>query len=335
MRCRQAADVVVALDRRRRAAGERHALDHVGIERALRQKLDRPLAVAGDAARLGLERVDEQLADRLALGLRVFDAFQRLYELLRCVDMNERDVEMAAEQVHHFIRFTLAHEPVVDEHADEPVADRLVDHDRGNRGIDAARQAADDARLADLRTDAGDLLVTEGGHGPVAFKARDLEQEIGDELRAVGRVNDLGMEHCRVVAARFVGGDGVGRVLRHCIDAEAFGQTGHAIAVAHPHRVAAARSPHAVEQGARREDLDIRPAEFRGVPGLHLAAKLLAQGLLAVADGRIGTPLVKISTGACGLPASGTDAGPPDRITALGFSRANASPAFEKGWISQ
>jgi hypothetical protein len=35
----QAADIVVRLDRHRRAAGEGHALDHVGIERALRQEI--------------------------------------------------------------------------------------------------------------------------------------------------------------------------------------------------------------------------------------------------------------------------------------------------------
>ena len=37
---RQAADVVVQLDRRGRAVGRRAAFDHVGIERALGQKLD-------------------------------------------------------------------------------------------------------------------------------------------------------------------------------------------------------------------------------------------------------------------------------------------------------
>ena len=158
---------------------------------------------------------------------------------------------MAAKQADHFVRFALAHEPVVDEHAGELVADRLVDQHRRDRGIDAARQAADHARLADLRADAGDLLVAEGGHRPVALEAGDLEQEIGEELRAVGRVDHLRMEHRRVVAARFVGGDRVGRVLRHRIDPETLGQAGHAVAVAHPHRIAAARSPHAVEQGAR------------------------------------------------------------------------------------
>ena len=37
----QAAHIVVALDRHRRAAGEGHALDHVRIERALRQEIAR------------------------------------------------------------------------------------------------------------------------------------------------------------------------------------------------------------------------------------------------------------------------------------------------------
>ena len=62
----QAADVVVRLDGHRRAAGEGHALDHVGIERALGQEL-------GAAELLGLlvEHVDEQRADGLALGLGV------------------------------------------------------------------------------------------------------------------------------------------------------------------------------------------------------------------------------------------------------------------------
>ena len=65
MRAGQAADIVVRLDRHRRAAGERDALDHVGIERALREKLR-----AADLLRLRVEHVDEQTADGLALLLR-------------------------------------------------------------------------------------------------------------------------------------------------------------------------------------------------------------------------------------------------------------------------
>jgi Sodium:sulfate symporter transmembrane region len=68
---RQATDIVVRLDRHRRAAGERHALDHVGIERALHQELG-----TAELVSVGLEHVDEQLADGLALRFRIIDADQ-------------------------------------------------------------------------------------------------------------------------------------------------------------------------------------------------------------------------------------------------------------------
>src|SRR5271166_6804978 len=121
----QAADIVVALDRDGWAPGERHALDHVGIEGALREERDRALAVACDAARLGLERIDEQPADRLALRLRVVEPGEAGEELLRRVDMRERDVVVAAEKAHHLLRLALPHEAVVDKDANQLVADRL------------------------------------------------------------------------------------------------------------------------------------------------------------------------------------------------------------------
>ena len=49
----------------------------------------------------------------------------------------------------------------------------------------------------------------------------------------------------------------------------------------------------------------------------------------------MGTAPSKIESGARGLPASGTDAGPPEKITALGLSCSNASAALKNGWISQ
>ena len=62
----QAADIVVRLDRHRRAAGEGDALDDVGIERALGQEVG-----AAELLGLFLEHLDEQPADGLALLLRV------------------------------------------------------------------------------------------------------------------------------------------------------------------------------------------------------------------------------------------------------------------------
>ena len=75
----QAADIVVRLDRHRRAAGEGDALDHVGVERALRQEIG-----AADFFGLGVEHVDEQPADGLALLFGIADAGQLAEE--NCFD---------------------------------------------------------------------------------------------------------------------------------------------------------------------------------------------------------------------------------------------------------
>ena len=72
---RQAADVVVQLDRRRRAVGRGAAFDHVGIERALGQKLG-----VLDLGRFVVEALDERVADAPALFLRIGDAGQRRRE---------------------------------------------------------------------------------------------------------------------------------------------------------------------------------------------------------------------------------------------------------------
>ena len=65
----QAADIVVALDRDRWPAGEGHAFDHIGVERALREEIR-----AADFLRFFLKHVDEFAADEFALCFGVGDA---------------------------------------------------------------------------------------------------------------------------------------------------------------------------------------------------------------------------------------------------------------------
>jgi hypothetical protein len=48
-----------------------------------------------------------------------------------------------------------------------------------------------------------------------------------------------------------------------------------------------------------------------------------------------GTPASKISGGARGEPPSGTEPGPPERITPFGLSVAKASDALWNGTISE
>ena len=110
-------------------------------------------------------------------------------------------------------------------------------------------------------------------------------QEIGDQLCSVGRVDHFGVEHGRVGPPPFVRRDGVGRVLRHGVDAKAARQARHSVAVAHPDRIAAAPRPDAVEQGAVLDDLDVGPAELGRMPALDRAPELVAERLLSVADG--------------------------------------------------
>ena len=125
MRAGKAADIVVRLDRHRRAAGERHALDHVGIERALRQEVR-----AADLLGFRIEHVDEQPPDGLALDFGVGDAFELAEELLRGINMHQRDVVVMPEQVDDGLGFIEPQHAVIDEHASELVADRLVDQHR-------------------------------------------------------------------------------------------------------------------------------------------------------------------------------------------------------------
>ncbi len=69
-------------------------------------------------------------------------------------------------------------------------------------------EPANHAALADLLADLGDHLAAVGGHGPVGLEAGDLVHEVRDQLGAVRRVHDLGMELHGVEAARLVGDDG-------------------------------------------------------------------------------------------------------------------------------
>ena len=199
-------------------------------------------------------------------------------------DVHQRNVVVAAEQFDHGLAFVEPQQPVVDEHAGELIADRLVDQHRRHRAVDAAGQPADHPAAADLLADALDRLVLEGAHRPVAAALRDLADEIADQRRALRRVHHFEMELRGVELALFVGDHGDRRVLRGADDAEALGQLGDAVAVAHPHRIALALLPHALEQRRVLGDQHLGAAELAMMAGLDLAAELMRHGLLAVAD---------------------------------------------------
>ena len=131
---RQPADVVMRFDAVRFAGLGARRLDDVWIDRALCEPFD-----VLELRRFSLENVDEQAADDLALLLGIIDPFESGQKFRAGVDMDHAHTEIALERIEHLLGFVLAQQAVVDEHAGELIADRLVDQRRGNRRINATR----------------------------------------------------------------------------------------------------------------------------------------------------------------------------------------------------
>jgi hypothetical protein len=123
--------------------------------------------------------------------------------------VDQRDPELP-EGLDHLLGLVHPHQPVVDEDAGEALADGAVDEQRGDRGVHPAGEAADDAALADLGADRVDLLRDHRLRRPVVAALGDVAEETGEDVRAVGRVDDLRVELNPVEAAvgRLEGGHG-------------------------------------------------------------------------------------------------------------------------------
>src|SRR4029079_7306460 len=128
---------------------------------------------------------------------------------------------------------------------------------------------------------------------PVAGAAAYVANEVREQLPAVWRVHDFGVEHSREEATILVNRDRVGGTLRLGDDPETVGQCLDPVAVAHPHLVLFADLPQAVEQRALVDDLDKRPPELAVVALRDHAAELVRHGLLAVADPEHRQPCVE------------------------------------------
>ena len=137
----------------------------------------REVGDAGDLLGLGIEHLDEDAADGLALHLGILDPGERVEELLPRVDGPKAIAEPAAERLGDALRLPCPEYAVVDEHARQLVADGAVDDRRGDGGIDAAREGANHLLVADLIPDLLDLLADEVLHRPVGLGLAEAEDE--------------------------------------------------------------------------------------------------------------------------------------------------------------
>ncbi len=254
-------------------------LDHVGVERSLRQKLD-----IAELLRLLVEDVDKGSADPLALFLGVGDPGEPLQEQIAGVAMDQRDVVMPAEQVDDLLGFAGAQQAGVDKDAGQLVADSLVQQCRRDRGIDPARQAADDIAVADPFADAVERIGAEQGHGPVAAATRDLVGKVAQQFRTLRGMRHLGMKQKAIKPPLVIGDRGKGGRFARRYRAEAGRHHVDLVAVAHPHLGAVALGPQPVEQEAVVENVDKGAAELLMLAQRDPAAQFVAHRLHAVAD---------------------------------------------------
>ena len=192
--------------------------------------------------RLLLEDPDELVADDPALLLGVLDAGQPFEEAAARVDHDEAHPEIAFEGDPEQLRFLLAHQAVVDVDAGQPIAHGAMDERRRDGRVDAARQGADDQPVRpglggvpiDPLADPGDGRVDEVGRGPGRRDARDVHDEVAQDVTAAGGMDHLGMELDPVQVALRGGQAGMRRGIRLGGRAEPLGQPGDGVAVAHP-----------------------------------------------------------------------------------------------------
>ena len=109
--------------------------DHVGIEGSLGQIVE-----GSEALGLFLEHPNKLVTDAAAFFLGIGDAIELFQEALAGIDVFHVNMELLGKQLHQSFRFVLAHEPLIDEHTGDPIADRLVKQERQRRRIDTSRQ---------------------------------------------------------------------------------------------------------------------------------------------------------------------------------------------------
>ena len=272
---REAADVVVRLDRLGDPVGAAR-LDHVGVERPL----DEPANVA-EAARLVLEDADELLADHHPLALRIGDPGQLVDEAVLGLHVHERHVERAVEGLDHLLRLALPQQAMVDEDARQLVADRPVHEQGSDRRVDAAGERAEHALVADLGSNALDLLLDHRGRCPRRHRSRHLVEEVLEHVLSVRGVDDLGVELHTVEPALGVLEGRDGRVLRRRDDPRAGGRRDDRVAVRHPDRLVVRQRR---EQLAAARRAKLGAAELGDVGAVDAAAELEREQLSAVTD---------------------------------------------------
>src|SRR5690606_27020198 len=112
--------------------------DDIRIQGSLSQKLE-VIELCGFL----LEHINKLVADNFPFLLRIVDAGQLAEESLPRVDLDHLHIELADEGFHDAIRFAFAQQTVINKHTGQIVADRLMNQDGYNGGVNTAGQGTE------------------------------------------------------------------------------------------------------------------------------------------------------------------------------------------------
>ena len=210
------------------------------------------------------------------------DAGQAGEEPLPGVDHDQVHAEVGLERDAQELRLLLAHQPVVDVDAGQPVADRAVDERRRHRRVHAARERADDlavrAGLAGVPVDAladlGDRGLDEVGRRPGGRDARDADDEVAQHVLAARRVDDLGVELDAVQVAGRAPPDPANGV--ESVWAVAWKPSGRRVI----------ESPWLIQTGCSRSSPANRPSSLRDLDGGRAVLALATAGITSPPSSR-------------------------------------------------
>ena len=187
---------------------------------------------------------------------------------------------------------------MVHKHADQLVANGLVNKRCRYRGVNTAREPKHNALLTDLGLDTGHSLVNMVLHNPVGASSADIQGKPLQHGSPLNRMRDLRMKLQAIEPTVVIGHACNGAACRRGHKTKAGRQLTHAIAVTHPdlqHAVALGRGEvgNALEQASVTSGPHVGRSKLSMVAGLNPPAKLQSHGLHAVANTQHGQATMK------------------------------------------
>ena len=186
---REAADVVMGLDRLRRST-RRKGLDHVRIERSLNEVTRPGALLPGDPA----EHIDEHVTDAPALFFGLLDPVERREKLVRRIDDHESDSHVLSGCTLDVCTLVFSKKPVVHEDARQSVSDRPVHQGSGDGRVDPTGESTDRGPLTYRGLNPFHRLLYEGARRPGRATLTNPEEKIRDDLLTAGCMCHLWME---------------------------------------------------------------------------------------------------------------------------------------------